>query len=63
MCGTLGKGAQGQVKKAYWHGKEVAVKVIEVSSHCSGEEVAETIEEMKTEATILFRIRHPNIVA
>ena len=63
---VLGEGAQGQVRKAVWQRKDVAVKIMSLStwdlnSGGDGYAVAQ-LEEIKTEATVLSRLRHKNIV-
>lgn len=66
MGEVLGQGANGQVREAHWEGLQVAVKILQIfEGHGSQDDadfVVEQIEEVKTEATILSRMRHRNIV-
>ncbi|KAJ6238954.1 serine/threonine-protein kinase edr1 [Anaeramoeba flamelloides] len=54
---AIGSGAYGNVFRAIWRGKEVAVKRIK-PEYVRGEH----LEEFKREVLVLSRTRHPNIV-
>ena len=62
---VIGQGASGTVREALWKNKNIAVKMLKLSTvdlNDSESGAADVIEEVKTEATVLSRLRHKNIV-
>uniref|UniRef100_A0A2P2L5V9 non-specific serine/threonine protein kinase n=2 Tax=Rhizophora mucronata TaxID=61149 RepID=A0A2P2L5V9_RHIMU len=52
----IGAGSFGTVHRGYWHGSEVAVKILERDFYAEG------FKEFLSEVAIMKRLRHPNIV-
>ncbi|KAK1406348.1 hypothetical protein QVD17_41642 [Tagetes erecta] len=53
----IGLGSYGEVYRGDWHGTDVAVK-----KFLDQEITAESLEEFKSEVSIMKRVRHPNVV-
>jgi hypothetical protein len=59
---TIGRGAEGIVRKGHWQGWDVAIKVIIIGVSEEPAEGKGVIDEARKEAEIHQRLRHPHIV-
>jgi hypothetical protein len=59
---TIGRGAEGIVRRGRWEGFDVAIKVIIIGVSEKQAEVTQVVDAARKEAEIHQRLRHPHIV-